>query len=70
MGWASGSNLAEQMYDEIRKHIPVKKRKVVARAILENFEGNDADDWDYGSALLKDADRPEDRVDAGYYDGP
>lgn len=57
MGWASGSYLAQDLYDEIRKHIPAPKRKVVASKIIDAFEHEDADDWDYGSKLFKDAGR-------------
>lgn len=56
MGWASGSQLAEELYEDIRRDIPAKKRRRVARMIVEAFENHDADDWDLGGQLHRDAD--------------
>lgn len=57
MGWASGSQLAEGLYADIRKYIPRGQRKNVAEKILDHFEHHDADDWDYGSKLWKNSGR-------------
>jgi hypothetical protein len=58
MGWASGSQLAEDLYADIRKHIPKAKRAKVAEKIIAAFENYDADDWDEGSTLWSDSERP------------
>ncbi|MCC2629472.1 MAG: hypothetical protein K0S14_3122 [Thermomicrobiales bacterium] len=58
MGWASGSYLAQELWDDIRKHIPKAKRAKVAEEIITAFENNDADDWDEGSQLWSDSERP------------
>ena len=55
MGWASGSSLAQELYDEIRKHIQPTRREVVAQKFVKHFEHHDADDWDGGSQLFEDA---------------
>lgn len=58
MGWASGSYLAQDLYDDIRRYIPRSQRHHVAEKILAAFENHDADDWEQGSKLWKDARRP------------
>jgi hypothetical protein len=55
MGWASGSYLAQDLYDEIRRYIQPGARKRVAKTIVQTFEDHDADDWDLGSKLHRDA---------------
>jgi hypothetical protein len=55
MGWYSGSYLAADIYKLVRKHIPEDKRKAIAGKIIDRFEQEDADDWDSGSLLCKDA---------------
>jgi hypothetical protein len=55
MGWASGSYLAQDLWDEIREAIPEKKRKPIARKILSMFMNQDADDWDNKHNLFRDA---------------
>jgi hypothetical protein len=57
MGWASGSPMAEAMYEDIRKDIPKEKRARVAETIINAFEHRDADDWDPTSDLWKDSGR-------------
>jgi hypothetical protein len=58
MGWASGSQLAEELYDDIRRVIPKDKRAKVAEKIIDAFENHDADDWSEDSLLWKDSGRP------------
>lgn len=58
MGWASGSYLAQDLYDEIRKLIPHKNRQKVAEKIIDAFERHDADDWEHGCQLWRDSERP------------
>jgi len=55
MGWASGSYLAQDIYDNIRDLIPEENRMKVADTIYSQFSDEDADDWDSESDLLKDA---------------
>jgi len=43
MGWASGSSLAENLWDLVREHIPEKKRTKVAQAFIDEFESMDCD---------------------------
>jgi hypothetical protein len=59
MGWASGSQLAERVYEHIRPWIPPNRRRQVAQYILDQFEGEDADDFDYDTHLWLDAGRDE-----------
>jgi len=55
MGWASGSAIAETVWDAVRKHIPKDKRQKVAREIVEVFESEDCDTMDEARRLMKDA---------------
>ncbi len=55
MGWASGSSLGIDIYDEIRQYIPDDKRKEVARFIYDQVTDMDADDWDLTSNLEIDS---------------
>lgn len=55
MGWATGSYLAEDIWAKFKKEIPKEKRKAYAKWLYDLFCGEDADDWDCGSDLLKDA---------------
>ena len=45
MGWASGSYLAEEIWDEIKIYIPENKLQEVASKIYDSFCDKDADDW-------------------------
>ena len=47
MGWASGSRLAEELYEELLPYIKRGKqnRQDVAKIIVDSFEDHDADDW-------------------------
>lgn len=55
MGWARGSYLAEEMWESIGKSVKPEAREKVARTIISLFSDNDADDWNYGHKLFKDA---------------
>jgi hypothetical protein len=46
MGWCSGSELAEEVWDKIQDFIPKVKRKKVARELVELFNNHDADCWE------------------------
>lgn len=58
MGWASGLELAEQVWDTVREYIPEGDRKVVANKLIGHFEDMDCDTIDEAEQLCKDADRP------------
>lgn len=57
MGWASGSELAEIVWDATRPYIHEKDRKIVANAVIDAFEDKDCDTMDECEQLMKDADR-------------
>jgi hypothetical protein len=58
MGWSSGSQLAQELWEELREYITVRHRSSAAETIIESFECHDADDWDEGSGLWIDSGRP------------
>lgn len=43
MGWASGSRLADDIWDIVKDHLPEKKKKKLAKKIIEVFENMDCD---------------------------
>lgn len=43
MGWASGSSIAESVWDAVKKHIPKSDQKAVAERIVDIFENEDCD---------------------------
>jgi hypothetical protein len=45
MGWASGSYLAENIWNQINQFIPIEHIPVVAHIIYTEFSNYDADDW-------------------------
>lgn len=53
MGWARGSQLAEELWEKIKVHIKPESLEIVAKTITSNFEDYDADDWDSASDLWK-----------------
>lgn len=55
MGWASGSELAEDIWTTVKKHIPEKSKKKVAARIVELFEYMDCDTIDEARGLMKAA---------------
>ena len=57
MGWASGSGLAEEVWDVVSPLIPKAKREATAQQIVELFEGYDCDTLDEATKLIKDAGR-------------
>lgn len=60
MGWASGSYMAEDMWDNIKKFIrPKYTQPTVARIIVDAFEDGDADDWSCGKDSLYETAYPE-----------
>lgn len=59
MGWSSGSELAETLWNEVREYVPKNKRKEVANAFVDAFESYDCDTIDECEVLMDDAQRPE-----------
>lgn len=49
MGWATGSEIAEEVWNNIRSFINKDERTLaeVSKRIYEIFENRDADDWGY-----------------------
>jgi len=43
MGWASGSELAQNLWDDIKKILTDEQKKKVKQAIIKNFENQDCD---------------------------
>jgi hypothetical protein len=61
MGWCSGSWLADDVWKVVKKYIPEKDKKRIARKIVDLFNGHDADDWcSVENDLYKTADIDED----------
>ncbi len=59
MGWASGSQLAEDVWQAVRTFVPQGNRKTVARRIVGLFEEHDCDTLDEAESLVSDAALPE-----------
>lgn len=55
MGWASGSYLAQELWEEVRELIPLDKRREVAMKFFTMFSNEDADDWSFACNLFTDA---------------
>lgn len=43
MGWASGSIIAEVIWDLIKNEIPKNKQKKIAQKLIDIFENEDCD---------------------------
>jgi len=54
MGWASGSYLAEDIWEKIRDFIPQDEQKHAAKIIYDSFCDEDADDWTNEKGSLED----------------
>ena len=62
MGWASGSELAEDVWKVVRKLIEDKRARMkAARQIIELFEDHDCDTIDEAEQLCRDAGRVYDK---------
>jgi hypothetical protein len=59
MGWASGSQLAEDVWRVVRPLISVKKRKKAAASIISLFEDHDCDTLYEAEELVADSGLPE-----------
>jgi hypothetical protein len=43
MGWSRGSEIAAEVWDLVKEFVPPKKRKSIAKQIVDLFEDNDCD---------------------------
>lgn len=43
MGWASGSQIADEIWDCIKKDLPKAKKRKLARLLIDTFESFDCD---------------------------
>lgn len=57
MGWSSGSELAEDIWNTISNHISKDNQEKVARKLIELFENYDCDTIDEAYKLCKAANR-------------
>ena len=55
MGWASGSPLAEEVWESVRKYIPEKDREIVAGKVVNAFMDMDCDTIEEAETLWADA---------------
>jgi hypothetical protein len=59
MGWASGSQLAEDVWEAVRPHLSEDVRRMVAIEIVGLFEGYDCDTLCEAQTLVVDSGLPE-----------
>lgn len=57
MGWATGSEIAEEVWKVVKDAVPSQNRQYVADKLLEIFENHDADAFDSDMEIVKDAGR-------------
>lgn len=57
MGWASGSELAENIWNLFRDFVPKDTRKQIALKLINLFKGRDCDTIDECEQLCKDAEQ-------------
>lgn len=55
MGWGSGGEFAANIWDVVRPHIPIQKRKEVSGKIIDLFERMDCDTLQEAEELMNDA---------------
>ena len=53
MGWASGSYMAMELWDELSEMIKEEDKEAAAKLIFDAFEDHDADDWDGEHELVQ-----------------
>lgn len=56
MGWATGCEIAEDIWENLKVMIPEDKYKEASRVIFETFDNMDADDWgsyDFEGSLFR-----------------
>jgi len=57
MGWASGSALAQDVWNLVREYVHIHDRSHVARQLIDLFENMDCDTIDEAEQLCQDAGR-------------
>jgi hypothetical protein len=56
MGWASGSQLAQDIWDVVRPYVPAgRRRMIVARSVIDRFQELDCDTIPEAEQLCADA---------------
>lgn len=55
MGWASGSQLAGEVWDIVRPYIQTEHKRTVAQELIKAFEDHDCDTLDECPKLIKAA---------------
>lgn len=55
MGWASGSTVGDQIWNNIRGFIPEGNRAEAAKIVIDALEDQDCDTIDECELLVKDA---------------
>lgn len=55
MGWATGSELADDIWMLVHKYIPINEKKKIARKFINIFETFDCDTMSECEQLFKDA---------------
>lgn len=43
MGWCSGSEIAQELWEEIKDELTAKQKKIIKAKIIKVFENNDCD---------------------------
>ena len=56
MGWCEGSYIANDIWKLVKDFVPENQRQQIARAIVDRFEDEDADCWDYDMNIVVDGD--------------
>lgn len=57
MGWGSGSELAEDLWLQLRRYIPDRHKEAAAHIFIDSFEAYDSDTLEDCEVLMKDAGR-------------
>lgn len=47
MGWATGSEIAEELWNKLQPYLKQGNEKYVSKIIYDIFTEHDADDWGY-----------------------
>lgn len=55
MGWAAGSQIAEEAWDLVRDFIPEEEKPDIAQSFIDLFEEHDADTMEEAEQLWADA---------------
>lgn len=54
MGWANGSQIAQEIWDAVRPWLTKDQRRVVGIKLINIFENNDCDTIEEAEQLCKD----------------